>query len=211
MENTHEAIAQSQKGLKLAREVDARREIAAAYLILGIAYLGQGDIEQTQAWALKSIAQYQEIDQMDELGWALAVMFFVERSLGRVESAQSYLCQTLEIGIKTHGYFSVLHGLSAAALLFLDQGEIERAVGLYALVTRFPVAANSHWFEDVAGQEIATAAESLTSEIAGTSRKRGMERDLWKTAEELLDTTSSTCDDYCVLARWKGSKSVKCG
>ncbi len=181
-----QAIAQAKKGLPLAQEADARREIAAANTILGIAYLGQGDIEQAQAWALKSIDQYQEIDQKDELGWVFALMVFVKRDLGQVESAHSYLCQTLEIGIKTHGYFSVLHGLSAAALLFLDQGEIERAVGLYALVTRFPVAANSHWFEDVAGQEIASAAESLTSEIAGTSRKR----DLWKTAEELLEEIS---------------------
>ncbi len=185
-----QAIAQSQKSLLLAQEADARREIAAAYTILGIAYLGLGEIEQTQAWALKSIVQYQEIDQMDELGWAIALMAFVERGLGRVEPAQSYLCQTLEIGIKTHGYFSVLHGLSAAALLFLDQGEIEHAVELIALVWGFPVAANSRWFEDVVGREITTAAESLAPDVTAAARERGRNRDLWATASELLEEFS---------------------
>jgi hypothetical protein len=117
-------------------------------------------------------------------------MVYVQRELGRASAAESYLTQTLEIGIKTRGYFPILCGLNGAALLYIDQGEGERAVELAALITRFPVAAKSRWFEDVAGREIAVAAEALPTEVVSTAKEQGRARDLWETAEELLEDFS---------------------
>ena len=182
-----QAIAQAMKGLPLAKEMDAWHEIGMGYYFLSIAHLGQGDIEQTQTWAFKSIVQWQEIEQRDDLAWALALMVFVERGFGRVDSAESYLDQTLEIGIETRGYIPVLCGLYGAALLLLDKGEIERAVELVAQTSCFPVVANSRWFEDVAGREIAAAAQTLPPEVVAAAQERGRERDLWETAAELLE------------------------
>jgi len=47
--------------------------------------------------------------------------------------------------------------------------------------------ANSRWFEDVAGREIAAAAEALPPEVVAAAQERGRARDLWATVEELLD------------------------
>ena len=88
------------------------------------------------------------------------------------------------------GYYSVLCGLYGAALLFLDRGEIERAVDLAALVLRFPVAAHSHWFKDVAGREISAAADSLPPDVVAAAQERGRERDIWETASSLLEEFS---------------------
>ena len=63
---------------------------------------------------------------------------------------------------------------------------VERAIELYAVVSRYPYVANSRWFEDIAGQHIAAAAESLPPEVVQAARERGRARDLWKTAKELL-------------------------
>jgi hypothetical protein len=170
--------------------MDARREIGMAYTILGQAYLGLGEIEQTQTWALKSIAKFQEIDQMDELAWALALMVFVQRALGKVNSAESYLYQTFKIGIETRGYFPVLCGFCGAALLLINKGESVRAVELKTLTWCFPVTAKSPWFEDVAGREIASTAETLQPGVVASAQERGRNRDIWETAKELLEELS---------------------
>jgi hypothetical protein len=46
--------------------------------------------------------------------------------------------------------------------------------------------ANSRWFEDIAGREIETLAETLPPEVAANAKERGRARDLWATVEELL-------------------------
>ena len=129
----------------------------------------------------------QEIDQKDELAWALALMVYVQRGLGQVSSAESYLYQTLEIGINSRGYIPILCGLCGAALLLVDKGEIERAIELKALTWCFPVAEKSRWFEDVAGREIDAAVEALLPEVVAAAQERGRNRDIWETAKELLE------------------------
>ena len=68
-----------------------------------------------------------------------------------------------------------------------DQGEVERAVELYALAATQGIVANSKWFADIAGNEIANTAAGLPVEIIEAAKARGQELDLWQTAEVLLD------------------------
>jgi hypothetical protein len=75
--------------------------------------------------------------------------------------------------------------LAYLALLFIDRGELERAAELYALASRYPSVANAQWFEDVAGQHIAAAAETLPPEIVTAAQERGRARDLQATVQEL--------------------------
>jgi tetratricopeptide (TPR) repeat protein len=69
-----EAIASSMQGLPLARELDARREIGLAYVILGMAYLGQGNLEQAEDWATRCIKLYRDIHEREELTLGLAIL-----------------------------------------------------------------------------------------------------------------------------------------
>lgn len=83
-------------------------------------------------------------------------------------------------------FFALVGALPLAALPWVDQGEIERAVELYALARRYPHVANSRWYEAVAGRQIAAVAETLPPEEVAAAQARGKARDLWGTAAELL-------------------------
>jgi hypothetical protein len=63
------------------------------------------------------------------------------------------------------------------------------AVELYALVIRYPHAANSKWYENVAA--------TLLSGVVAAAQERGRARGLWVTAEELLQELGR--DDYADL------------
>jgi hypothetical protein len=82
---------------------------------------------------------------------------------------------------------SVLVAVPGVALLVATQGEIERAVELYALVLRHPFVANSPWFEDIAGRQIAAAAAELPVAVVAAAQARGRARDLQATVMELLE------------------------
>ena len=63
---------------------------------------------------------------------------------------------------------------------------MERAVELYALVSRYPFVAKSPWFEVVFGRQIDAIAASLPPEVVAAARERGRARDLHATVAELL-------------------------
>jgi hypothetical protein len=76
--------------------------------------------------------------------------------------------------------------LPATALLLAGEEENERAVELYALASRYPLVAKSHWFADVAGDTLAEVAATLPVERVAVLRERGRTRDLEATVAELL-------------------------
>jgi hypothetical protein len=89
----------------------------------------------------------------------------------------------------------LIDALPPVALLLADAGEVERAVELYALASRYPYVANSRWFEDVVGKPVSAVATSLPQEIVATAQERGRARDLWATAEELRWCTPARQQD----------------
>ena len=61
---------------------------------------------------------------------------------------------------------------------------VEVLVELYALAAGQPYVANSLWYGEVVGKEIAAVA--LPVDVKAAAEKRGQARELWQTAEELL-------------------------
>jgi hypothetical protein len=76
--------------------------------------------------------------------------------------------------------------LPIAGLLLLHRGATERATEVYALASTLPHVANGQWYSDVIGKPIAEAADTLPAAVASAAKERGLARDLWATAEELL-------------------------
>jgi hypothetical protein len=83
-------------------------------------------------------------------------------------------------------FLPLMTALTGMALLLADQGDIERAIEIYALALQNGHVANSRWYEDVAGRYIATVANTLSPEVVAAAQARGRARDLWATAKELL-------------------------
>jgi len=186
-----EAKFEANKGIPVAQELNARREIGLAYVILGMAYLGQMDFEQAEKWAGKSVEQYRKLNQQEELGLALSILVYTQVRLNQSQQARLYLLEILQIGIDIHGVYPILYILFAAALLLIERDQVEKAIELSALANRYPFVENSCWFKDIAGREIDAAADTLPSEVAAAAQKRGQARDIWETAAGLLEDFQS--------------------
>jgi tetratricopeptide (TPR) repeat protein len=184
-----QARAQGQMGLAFAQEVrhQWRRGAGHALFVLGSVALVEGAC--TEAWQLleESCAVYRETGSRDRLGRALATLGYAARGLGQLPQAKQHLSEVLRATAETGAFRSLLLALPVMALLLADQGEVERAVEIYALASRYPLVANSRWFDDVAGKHIAKVAASLPPEVVVAAQERGRARDLDATVAELLD------------------------
>jgi tetratricopeptide (TPR) repeat protein len=181
-----QARALAEKALEVAREMRSWRDIGFTLCILGSIALAEGAHTEAQRLLQESIAAYREIKKRDELGWALACAGVAARCTGHPALARRYLCKALRIGCETGTFRPRITPVPAMALLFLDDGEIERAVELYALASRYPYVACSHWLEDVAGKHIAAMAAGLPADVVAAAQDRGRARDMDATVKELL-------------------------
>jgi tetratricopeptide (TPR) repeat protein len=173
--------------LTLAQDIDAEWEKARSLLMLGNTSLALGSYTEAQQWLAESVSGYREIGNRAELAWALACLSYAARSLGQRHDARRQLSEALGLAVEIGVFIPLPYVLPAVALLLTDQGDVERAVELYALASRYPHVANSRWFEAVAGKEIAAVAAALPPDVVAAAQERGRARDLWKTAEELLE------------------------
>jgi predicted ATPase len=179
-----------------AREIgrlclESCRQMAFFLAVLGMAALGAGEAEV--AWRLleESVAIYQESEIGTWQSWALALPGYAARKLGRLRQARQRFVRALRMASEIKSLLSLLYALPGVAALLADRSgrstpDVERAVEVYALATRYPFVANSRWFEDVAGVDVAAAAEALPPEVVAAAQARGRAADPWAMAEELL-------------------------
>jgi len=194
LESYEEARSAARLALSVS-EASGNQEVAAqSRMELGRLALAEGAYGAAQEWLQQSVAVYERVGGMYWIvGEALAALACAAWGLGQPAQAEEQLGQALSLAFDTHNTPTALYALPAAALLRLDgpgglgQPDIEGAIELYALASRYPFVANSSWFEDVVGREIAAAAKALPSEIVAHAQERGRARDLWATVEELLE------------------------
>jgi tetratricopeptide (TPR) repeat protein len=180
------ARSRAQQSLKFLKEMTHYATdlyIAIANAILGNVALGEGCYAEAQERFQESIPVRMDPDITVRF---LGCQGFAARGLKKNRQAQGYFYQALKGTVKLEHFFSFVHILPGIALLFADQGEVERAVELYALVCNYGIVANSKWFADIAGDEIAEMAEKLPVEVVEAAQARGQALDLWKTAKGLL-------------------------
>ena len=182
-----EASACAELTLTLARQATSSGVAAAqkgALELLSGAALALQDSVKAQRLLEESVSF--ERDPAQPWFPTLLMEFAVVRH-GQPDQARSFLHSALQGATETQDIRPLLHGLPAVALFLADRGEAERAVELYALASRYPHVANSCWFEDVAAKHIAAAAATLPPDVVSAAQERGRARDLWETAEELLE------------------------
>ena len=158
--------------------------------ILGRAALAEGAYAEAEDWFQECDAVFREFyNPGDAANYAqnLTCLGLANRGLKRPAQAQGYLYRALQVAIEYESYLAIYHILPGIALLYVDQDQVERAVEIYVLAATQGIVANSKWFDDIAGDEIAAAAEELPPEIVETAKARGRGLDLWETAGVLLN------------------------
>jgi ATP/maltotriose-dependent transcriptional regulator MalT len=159
--------------------------------VLGCVALSRQGYAEAQDLLQQSAATLDETGERIYLSEALANLGLTAIGLGDLDRAERHLCQAMQFAVQTRATYPLLFALPAVALLRVRRGQSERAIELYALASRYPVVANSRWFEDVAGRHITAAAAALPPDVVAAARERGRARDLWATAKDLLDELTS--------------------
>ena len=172
--------------VSLARKMDSGRGVSYAQLLLGEVALVEGAFDQAYRALQESRIGIQyltddpwDVDQSAWLGLAA-------RGLQRGPEARQHLASALDWAGRHRQFIERIVALAGSALLLADEGEAERAIELYALASRYPFVANSRWFEDVVGRQIAAVAATLPPHLVAAARERGQARDLDATVAELL-------------------------
>lgn len=189
----------AEEAVSLAREVDWGRGVCYAKLVLGEVALVEAAFGQAYQILQESLLGLQkftaepwDVDHSPFLGLAA-------RGLGHRLESRQHLANAVARAAKGQWFSELMATLAGIALLLADEGEAplsrgqapssrgqaERAVELYALASRYPFVANSRWFEDVAGRQMAAVADSLPPQVAAAARERGRGLDLEATMEEL--------------------------
>ena len=155
--------------------------------LLGALALAERAYDEACTRCEASLAVWQQSSgHPSEFEGELACLALAACALGNCDGAREHLRAQLAWAQESQMLMPALFGLVAAARLLADEGEMERAVELYALASRYPFVANSRWFEDVAGSQIAAQAAALPEMVLAAAKERGHARDLHATVGEIL-------------------------
>jgi len=186
--NYEAARSQAKHAIDLFTEMDllmANYGIAEATSTLGRVALAERSFTDADDLFNECIPVFNTLS--GDLYRTFACQGYAARGLNRIAQAQEHFLEALRAATKHDDFPPLIHALPGIALLFADQGEAERAVELYALASTFGIVANSKWFDDIAGDEIAAVAEGLPEDVIEAAKTRGRSLDLWETVAELLD------------------------
>jgi tetratricopeptide (TPR) repeat protein len=177
----------AQEGLEMAESVGFPRGTGMGLGLLGAVALAEANYDEARTRCEASLAVWQQSSgHPSEFEGELACMALAAWGLGNRGEAWKYLRAQLAWAQESRMLMPVLFGLVAAARLLADEGQIERAIELYALVSRYPFVAHSRWFEDVARNKMASVAANLPAEVVEAARERDQARDLIATVEKHL-------------------------
>jgi predicted ATPase len=182
-----QARTQAQMGLEVAREIGFGLGAGLVLLALGRVALAEESYLEAQRLLEESAAAHREHGAVHDVGISLGSLAIAARAAGQLPQARQQVCEALHMAVKIGSFVVLINALPAAALLLADEGQRERAVEMYALVSRYGYVADSQWYEDVVGRHIAALAATLPPRAAAAAQERGRARDLDATVVELLD------------------------
>jgi predicted ATPase len=181
------AERKAEEGYQLALEVGQKGDAGFALYILGAVDLVNKRFQQacfrfqeSKRLVEISFAQPEMVDA-NLSGLGMAVLSLEKRSLAR-----QHLISELTDALETQTHARVKVALFGFALLYADEGKVEEAIRLHALVNRYPYIANSRWFADIAGDQLMEVAAELPALVLEEIREQGRNLDLWEAAKSVI-------------------------
>jgi predicted ATPase/DNA-binding SARP family transcriptional activator len=167
------------------RDSKARRK-GITLTIQGMASLALGKMAKAELLLQRSFEVLQEIQPITLTVLHHPALGITSLNLNQPDQAKEHIWDGLNIGMEISSALVHIPSLGAAALYLADQGDLERAVEIYALASRYPWIAKSQWYQDVIEAPLKNLTAHLSFEVIAAAKKRGRERDLKGTVQELL-------------------------
>jgi tetratricopeptide (TPR) repeat protein len=186
------ARVNAREGLEVAESLGFPRGAGIGLGLLGAVALTEANYDEACARCEASLAVWQQSSgHPSEFEGELACLALAACGLGNRSEAQAHLRAQLAWAQESQMLMPALFGLVAAARLLAEVGEIERALEIYSLASRYPFVASSSWFEDVAGSQITALAANLPEAVVVAAKERGLTQDLDATVGGLLSELSA--------------------
>lgn len=176
--------------VQFSSQMNFPRELALGYACLGMADLAERRLLEAHKHLLNALEVERSIPQSDELAFTLGNLSVAEFALGLANPGRLHLIEALEIILNTHGMFSAYICLPACAVGLSKSGRLEKALEVQAMMVRYPAIANSSYYEDVCWRQFAALIENIPTEVLQITKDKGKNRDLFTTAEELMNEFS---------------------
>jgi predicted ATPase/DNA-binding SARP family transcriptional activator len=155
--------------------------------VLGAVALALGRFSEAEQLLQESIAAFQKTFTHSHSILPYINLGILSILLGQPGRAREFLRSAIQMGFEISSAMSHIFALTGVALLLAEQGDLERAVEIYALSMRYPWQGKGRWTEDVVGRALASYTANMSDEIIAAAQKRGRERDLEATVRELFD------------------------
>lgn len=168
-----------------ARDSEARR-LGITLTIQGMASLALGKVTEAEYLLQQSFEALLEIPPISITVYHHFLLGIVSLNMNQPKQAKGHIRVGLQKGLDISSYLVLIPALGAAALYLADQGDLERGIEIYALASRHPWIGKSRWYQDVIEEPLINLTASLSPEVIAAARKRGRERDIDKTVQELL-------------------------
>lgn len=158
------ALALAQTILDAANEIGLSSHRAHALAAIGMAHLGRREYAPAGPALTESERLFRQIGRHAIYHIKVdGFLGYIARHEGDHPRAWAHLTRSLRWGIEREDVQTISMSLPLAALLLADRGEVERAVALYALALQHPRIADSRWYADVVGREMARLRDTLTA------------------------------------------------
>jgi tetratricopeptide (TPR) repeat protein len=177
----------AEEALALAQTSEVEYIIGMALVLLGSIDLLEGDILLAYQRVQEGVARQLTPSMVRDDQGCRAWLGFAARAVQRQDEARRHLLAELNQALNSRRYLALLTSLAGLTLLLADEGEVEQAVELHALLLKHPYTANAHWFSQIITPDIATAAAALSAEQRSAAEERGRALDLWEVAAELVE------------------------
>ena len=143
------------------------------FTIQGMALLAIGNIVDAEHFLQRSFDVLGEIQPITQTTYHHPMLGIVSLNLNKPDQAKKHIWNGLNIGMQISSAMVHLYSLGAAALYLAEQGNLEGAVEIYALASRYPEIANSQWQKDVVEGPLNKLVASLPPDIAAQAQQRG--------------------------------------
>jgi predicted ATPase/DNA-binding SARP family transcriptional activator len=181
-----QARALIQEAMDIAQKIGNLEIFANALVEMAFITAVEGQYAQAQELIEKVITEYGGQMEQQYLPAALAVLGNALCKQGQLPEARPHLHRALRKALEMKTPWVLTDIFPEISLYLCAQGEVERALELYALTAAsFPAWEQAQSTKSYMASLISAAA-SLPPEVVAAAQERGTKRDLWETARELL-------------------------